>query len=271
MKHPLQWSICQLHFNELPLRALFVKIDGPTSGPESFSGDVGKMLKDSEKLPIVKFRRIAVNIPKLKHDMTSDKLSTDQQYLYEITEAISNGVVSESLALRKPGKLHNSRWLTLANNVLRVYVGTEKPSTNLVDIVTYILKVYVPSWFKIKMNHEIVNGPENLLYVIRASRYLKKEYRDEVDASIQRNAFFAHPENILLAMLHDNQKSIRQQAYKKILIARTAQHETQNSVRIFRVPDINFNAKSYCNLINWSNIEVTEPPLTKLFPNSKIQ
>jgi hypothetical protein len=271
LKHPLQWLICQLHFNELPLRALFVLIDGPTTGPDSFTGVIGKALNDSVNLPIVKFRRIAVNLPKLKYDMKSNELSTDQQYLYEITEAISKGVVSGSLAQRNPGKVHNSRWLTLANNILRIYVGTKNPSQNLIDIVNYILKVYVPAWFKIKMNHASVDGPENLLYIIRASRYLKKEYRDTVDASIQRNAFFAHPENILLAMLHDNEKSIRQQAHKKILIARTSQNASENVVRIFEIPEVNFKAETYSNLIDWRNIHITEPPLIKHFFNAELQ
>lgn len=174
VKHPIQWIICQLHFNELPLRALFLQIDGPTTGPGAFSGDLGKSLNASVALPIVKFKRIPVDLLVLKHGFTSSMLSTDQQYLYDISSAISNGVVSPSLALRQPGKIHNSRWLTLANNVLRTYVGTKKPSTNLLEIVTYILKVYVPGWFKIKLNHKCVDGPSNLLYIIHLSRYLKK-------------------------------------------------------------------------------------------------
>lgn len=271
LKHPLQWIICQLHFNELPLRALFVLMDGPTTGPESFSGVIGKSLDDSLKLPIVQFRSIAVNLPKLKYNMKSNELSTDQQYLYEITEAISKGIVSESLAQRNPGKVHNSRWLTLANNILRIYIGTQNPSQDLVDIVTYILKVYVPSWFRIKMNNESVDGPENLLHIIRASRYLETKYQDVVDASIQRNAFFAHPENILLAMIRDNKKSVRKQAYQKILIARTTQHATKNVVRSFEIPKINFNAKTYSKLIDWRNIQITEPPLTKHFSNAELQ
>ena len=38
---PLQWSICLLHCNELPLRHVFAELDGATSGPDSFSGKIG--------------------------------------------------------------------------------------------------------------------------------------------------------------------------------------------------------------------------------------
>lgn len=38
LKRPLQWIICMLHLNELPLRHLFNKLDGKTSGPGSYNG-----------------------------------------------------------------------------------------------------------------------------------------------------------------------------------------------------------------------------------------
>ena len=42
---PLQWSICLLHCNELPLRHVFRLLDGVTiTGPDSFFGKIGKMI-----------------------------------------------------------------------------------------------------------------------------------------------------------------------------------------------------------------------------------
>lgn len=76
----LQWLVCQLHFNELPFRALFVHIDGKTSGPESFTGEIGSLLKTSVNLKVVKFRRIPGNLPPLHNDMKTNDLSTDQIY-----------------------------------------------------------------------------------------------------------------------------------------------------------------------------------------------
>ena len=40
-KRSVQWSICLLHCNELPLRHVFQALDGTTSSPDSFSGPVG--------------------------------------------------------------------------------------------------------------------------------------------------------------------------------------------------------------------------------------
>lgn len=41
-KRPLQWIICMLHMLELPLRALVTHLDGPTTGPNSYSGPFGE-------------------------------------------------------------------------------------------------------------------------------------------------------------------------------------------------------------------------------------
>ena len=43
-KKPLQWLVCLLHANELPLRHLLQHLDGSTSGPRAFSGPIGKAL-----------------------------------------------------------------------------------------------------------------------------------------------------------------------------------------------------------------------------------
>jgi len=39
---PLQWVVCLLHCNELPLRHVFLELGGTTKSPDSFSGPVGK-------------------------------------------------------------------------------------------------------------------------------------------------------------------------------------------------------------------------------------
>lgn len=257
----LQWLICQLHFVELPLRALFQLIDGPTAGPESFSGPIGSSLKFCNSLPIVKFRRISCNLPSFSGGFHTRDLSTDQKYLYEMCEAISCGVVSPTLAERNPGNLSHSRWLTLANNVLRKYVGTTNPSKDLRTIVTFILKAYAPSWFNIKTNNKCVDGAVNLFNFIKATRYLQTKYRLEVDDSIQRNAFYAHHENILISMLCDECKDVRELAYNRILEARTVSKSNPNIVRRLTVPEINFKARAYHQLIDWAKVDATEPPL----------
>ena len=54
----LQWIICVLHCNELPLRTIIKDIDGGTTGPHGFKNLIGKKLYECEKLPLVKLRKI---------------------------------------------------------------------------------------------------------------------------------------------------------------------------------------------------------------------
>ena len=48
--HKCHWKICMLHTNELPLRHLISKLDGPTSSASGFTGPIGKLLPGVEKM-----------------------------------------------------------------------------------------------------------------------------------------------------------------------------------------------------------------------------
>jgi hypothetical protein len=254
LQKPLQWLVCQLHANELPLRHPLKHIDGATSGPRAFSGPIGKEMSVCEKLPPVAFTPIECNLPDIERIVD---LSTDQRYLYEICEAVSEGVCSVSLSRRDPGALSHSRWLTAANRILRLYVSTESPSDKLVTIVTFIVKVYAPMWFEIKINPSCKNGAKHLWQTIRKSRYLSDELKALIDPVIQRNAYFGHHENILLSMITDNRKHIRELGMRRILRARSQKY----GIRQFCVPTLNFAANDYIDLIDWQNTNITEPPL----------
>ncbi|GBM00121.1 hypothetical protein AVEN_176369-1 [Araneus ventricosus] len=57
---PIQWIICSLNFNEFPLRHLFER---KSSGPSSYTGDIGRNLKGCEKLPLVAFNSTECELP----------------------------------------------------------------------------------------------------------------------------------------------------------------------------------------------------------------
>lgn len=252
---PLQWSVCMLHMNELPLRHLLQELDGGTKGPNSFSGNLGKLLDGCENLPVVSFQPIITTLP-----VVSERdLSTDQQYLYKICCAISSGKCSANIAKRNPGRLNHARWLTTANRLLRLYVATNNPPENLEIITRFILKVYAPTWFHIKTNPFLQFGAIHLWTAIKAAREFSGEVKNIFEKVISKNGYFAHPENLLLAMLFDCRDNIRELAINRILIAR--QH-LQNNVRYFKPPVILFNAEDYTDLIDWQACNLTEPPLT---------
>ena len=136
---PLQWFMCLLHANELPLKHLFIKLDGVTSGPKLFSGPIGSLLQTYEELPVVPF--IAIKFDKCPPVCGAD-LSMDQKYLYNMCKAVESGQCLDDLALQKSGPVVHSKWLTTTNRLLQLYVATANPSKNLVELVTYVMTVY---------------------------------------------------------------------------------------------------------------------------------
>ena len=266
LNRPLHWFICQLHANELPLRNLFQKLDGKTSGPSGFSGKLGRSLEKCENLNVVNFIPVPSELP----DLDLVELSTDQKYLYEMHKSISTGVCSNALVHKNPGKLAHSRWLTTANRILRLYVGTEAPSQTLVTLVQFIMKVYAPAWFLIKFQSASEYGTINLFRTIEMMRSLAPDIQEIVKPTIQRNAFYAHPENILLAMVCDERPHIRELAWRRIKKAR--EQEKGKTVRKFTIPQLNFDAPCYSQLISWQEVPtVTEPPLTRNISEDELE
>ena len=260
----VHWFICQLHGNELPLRHLFQYLDGNCKGPSSFSGPLGKAISGNiQDLPLVNFNPIKGLITVLPSDVVAG-LSSDQRYLYDIASAVQVGKVSPNVATKQPGTLHNARWLTLANRLLRLYVSTDSPTKPFTRIVSFILNHYAPSWFQIKHHSLATDGPNNLLFQVKLTAKLPNEDRVFVQPIIQRNAFFAHPENMLLSMLIADNENLRSQAVDIIIKCRNSvSNNNGNALRTFIIPEINFQAIDLMSLINWENITVTEPPLTR--------
>ncbi|CAG9837753.1 unnamed protein product [Diabrotica balteata] len=265
LNRPLQWLICQLHCNELPLRHLMNFLDSSTTGPRHFNGPIGQALIGCKKLPVVKFSVIESYV---QENVDRSDLSTDQQYLLDMCVAISEGSIDNKLSKRCPCKIVHSRWLPLANRILRLYVSTVVPSDNLITLATFILKVYAPVWFLIKTRPSCLHGVFNFWKMIQLPSYLPQPLKDVMDPVLLRNSFFAHPENMLLGMLGDPRKHIRELAVRRIFIARKS--NINQRLRTFEVPPVlNMNAMDY--IINWSTIPLTEPPLTIGSSNETLQ
>ena len=265
---PVHWFICQLHSNELNLRELFTRLDGVTTGPKSFSGPIGKKLAGQlERAPVVSFQAIPGNMPELEPEIVHD-LSTDQHILYLLATGVTTGHISRELAGRKIGPLNMARWLTLAARILRLYVSTIEPSDHLRTLARFIVTHYVPIWFQIKCNPSCKNGSKNLFRSVQLLRDLPDSVQSIVRPVIERNGYWAHPEAILLAMLADPDDDVRQQAVSWILRCR---EEERDELRPYQLPVINFDAEHYTQLINWSQVYITEPPLTSSLSESELR
>ena len=302
---PLSRSICQLHMNELPLRHIVMILDGTTKSPDAFSGKIGKNLNDIVSTwKVVKFKPIRdtkvldqlLSYP----DNVVEDLSTDQNYGYKICLAILTGDMPKTLALREIGPLCHARWLTLACRVLRYCVRQKNPSKNLKDIAEFCVKVYFPSWFNIKKNKYITDGPRNLHFLVeKTMSFPDKKVRDIAMRYIQINAYFAHPENILLGMLNDDDQEVRNVAVNIVLKQRgddisdvdgedllpnefeggyisdedgnVGEANESSDIRYFKVPKINNKAKVYYKLVNMKEEKFEEPPILRKLRTHEIE
>ena len=80
---------------------------------------------------------------------------------------------------------------------------------------------------------------------------------------IQRNAYWAHHENVLLALLADSDTCNRVLAIKRIATIRQASQSSKQDVRLFRVPKVDQNMQNLMDLLPPMERSLTEPPLIK--------
>jgi len=83
---------------------------------------------------------------------------------------------------------------------------------------------------------------------------------------LYRNAYHAHPENMLMAMLTDDRFHVRKQAVDLIIQHRGGSDVGDASVREFTVPTLNYSAKTYTELISWEDTTLYEPIFTTRMP-----
>ena len=76
------------------------------------------------------------------------------------------------------------------------------------------MKDYVPMWFTIKRNSSFKNEALNVFKTIESSSEMDKTKQEIEFPVIQRNAFFAHSENVLLTMINNGQCLIRELAWR---------------------------------------------------------
>ena len=142
------------------------------------------------------------------------ELSTDGKYLLQTASSISDGFIPADLANKKLGPILHSRWLTKASRILRLYVSTSTPSDNLRLLAEYVIKVYVPMYFNVKYYSSVIYGSALLFKFIRLINFLPPTPREVIHSVVQNNSYFAHPENIIVSMLYDDRKSVRDEAIK---------------------------------------------------------
>jgi hypothetical protein len=152
-----------------------------------------------------------------------------------------------------------------------LYVSDKKPSKNLKTLVTFIIRVYAPMWFGIKAQPSCKYGARHVHQILVKSRYLSPKLKKIVEPVIHRNAYFAHPENLLLAMMTDHRPHIRELGLRRVMKARAEAHPN-GQIRRFKVPaKLNFNAVEYFDMIDWAVCPISEPPVIKARTDAELR
>ena len=82
------------------------------------------------------------------------------------------------------------------------------------------------------------------------------------------NSYMAHPESVLLAMLFDENRSVRAKAVDMSLSAK----KPGKRPRKFVLPDLKFKAKNYHEMIGWSKVKkITVPASVKHFTKEELR
>ena len=292
---PLQWCICLLHFNELPMRHFIEHIDGDFTGPESAKGPVGKIVFGKPKLWMKnphnfrKFKDITKSAKEMFESMgdPKDLLNDDQYFFYQLCMAVLDGnsarkIWPDGFWNKPPAKIHLARWITAATAILRLFCQTKANADiyqNLFYLVKFILNVYAPMYFSIKTNWHFIEGPR---LFFKASQLVleafgsEPEHYDHIIKYFDINSYFAHPENVLVSAVFDPDKTIQEQALLEIDALRKYWKKYPNKVRHFElhVDRMDLKAKNYYEMIKWEKYPkrfIADPPFLKQYSMAQLR
>ena len=144
-----------------------------------------------------------------------------------------------------------------------------EPPDGLITLATFVMKVHVPIWFDIKTYKFCFHREMLLWQLIHRSRYLPQRLLDVVNPVIRRNAYSAHPENLLLRMLINDRKHIRMLTPKRVEVGRGTR--SAQPVRVFIAPKVDFKCEDYIDLIDWTDSITIAPPLLQNLSNQTLK
>ena len=192
-------------------------------------------------------------------------LSQDQKYLYQITMAIKSGSFPSDMKDRGIGPHSHAMWFNLANRLCRVWCSehslTPHETKKLKLLVEFVVGVYSPMWFEIKVKHNWTNGPHHILKQLQLVRLQEKKVQNIVMPHLQSSAWNAHSENLLQTLLCSSNSDYRKFAIETICKICGQAKFGVTSHRIRRNPTLNVNATTLVDLIDCSK-NVNEALLT---------
>ena len=131
------------------MEKIFAVINVITKCPDIYSGPIGKMLNNSNTLPLVYFPIIPISKEFRLNLINNNFLSSDQAYLQDIILAISTGILTGSSTNSSPGKIGYARLTGIC--ILRVYVSQNQHNDDMKLYYKCLCLVLVHSESKTRM------------------------------------------------------------------------------------------------------------------------
>ena len=107
-----------------------------------------------------------------------------------------------------------------------------------------------------------VDGARNFHFLLQCSMRLDAVDREIALDVLKKNGFWAHGENILVAMLADKRQHIRAAWAVDVILRCRQRPPAADDIRQFQPPDILCSAEDYPDMVHPVDLGKTEPPTT---------
>ena len=126
---------------------------------------------------------------------------------------------------------------------MRLYCNTEDPFPELQKVTHYLIKCWFPIYFLSKVEQNKFRGPSLLLKETQlCKQYLSLAELSAVIKKLTFNGQWAHPENIILALLNSSDDYERRRGVQIIReIRRSDGNRQATSIRLFHKKDHTIN------------------------------
>ena len=145
-----------------------------------------------------------------------------------------------------------------------LYTRTDKPTLNLIKLVTYLVKIYSPTWFLLKSSANSKDTPETIFKSIQKINKLEfKDIAKIAQKNINGNSFCLLPENMLHSMVLSNIEETRLKGFNIILALRNFKQSNVFQAEK-KIPPVDWTAKHWSSLIDFSDLSTLREPVGTL-------
>jgi hypothetical protein len=183
---------------------------------------------------------------------------------------VLEGKYSKKLAETIMPGMNFSRFQTLAICIFFLFMTLKDPPENLLKVIRFIILIYGPLWVFFKCRPNCLDAPCIFFKAMGRYKALPKEEQDVVLPIFEGGLYWLHMENLLLSMLGDLDKDVREKAVKTILeICHSPPHPQKKpkhgkgankTIRLFNMPKPVYGAPSYDYSIYMVKEDRFEPP-----------